>query len=57
MHDFKAHFPEGVPSMKRATSLTIKGDYLFEGDAVINGDVHLINETGEQRVIKKGQVL
>ncbi len=37
--DFDRRFPRGVPSLRRATSLTVSGDVTFGADVVCVGDV------------------
>jgi len=39
--DFDERFPEGIPSMRRATSLVVHGDWTFEKDVAVVGDVEL----------------
>jgi UTP--glucose-1-phosphate uridylyltransferase len=39
--DFDRHFPDGVPSMRRATSLVVHGDWTFGKDVTVVGDVEL----------------
>jgi UTP--glucose-1-phosphate uridylyltransferase len=38
---FDERFPEGIPSMLRATSLVVHGDWTFEKDVTVVGDVEL----------------
>ncbi|WP_122941640.1 UTP--glucose-1-phosphate uridylyltransferase [Brachybacterium sp. EE-P12] len=47
IHDFEARFPEGVPSLKEATSLDVQGDWTFGADVEIVGDAVLGTEGGE----------
>ena len=37
--DFEARFPQGVPSISGASSLTVKGDWTFGADVVATGEV------------------
>lgn len=37
--DFDARFPAGPPSLRAATSLTVEGDWTFDGDVVVRGEV------------------
>jgi len=37
--DFDAHFPDGVPSLRRATSFVVHGDWTFGPDVTVQGDV------------------
>ena len=55
--DFDARFPNGVPSMKNCTQFRVEGDFLFGRDVVCEGEVHLVNESGEQQVVADGTVL
>ncbi len=36
--DFEKRFPAGPPSLKQATSLTVRGDWTFDADVVVQGD-------------------
>ena len=47
---FDAHFPEGVPSLAEATSLSVRGDWTFDGDAVLRGDVTIDAEGSPGRI-------
>lgn len=47
--DFDRRFPAGAPSLREATSLTVKGDWRFGADAVIKGDVVLSDDGPEQQ--------
>jgi UTP--glucose-1-phosphate uridylyltransferase len=47
--DFDQRFPEGVPSMRRATSLVVHGDWTFGKDVTVVGDVDLLTD-GAARV-------
>jgi UTP--glucose-1-phosphate uridylyltransferase len=38
---FDARFPEGVPSMRGATSLVVHGDWTFGKDVTVAGSVEL----------------
>ena len=46
--DFDRHFPEGTPSMKKATSLTVEGDFTFGAHVQVVGDVELTTESAER---------
>ena len=37
IQDFEARFPNGVPSIKDAQSLTVEGDWTFGADVVATG--------------------
>ena len=39
--DFEARFPQGAPSVKEATSLTVEGDWTFGAGVVATGDAHV----------------
>ena len=39
--DFDARFPAGAPSLRDATSLTVRGDWTFGADVVVTGDATL----------------
>ena len=55
--DFDARFPHGVPSMKKCTRLEVVGDVVFGKDIVCEGNVLIVNESGEQVVLGDGLVL
>ena len=42
-------FPEGAPSLTRATAFRVEGDYTFERDVAVVGDVTL-ESSGTERV-------
>ena len=44
--DFDARFPAGPPSMVRATSLVVRGDWTFGDGVTVVGDVELGSEGG-----------
>jgi UTP--glucose-1-phosphate uridylyltransferase len=46
--DFDKRFPEGAPSMKEATSLTVNGDFTFGGRVQVKGEVELTSESAER---------
>jgi UTP--glucose-1-phosphate uridylyltransferase len=46
--EFDRRFPEGAPSMQRATSLRIEGDWTFGPGVQIVGDVELDGSTAER---------
>jgi UTP--glucose-1-phosphate uridylyltransferase len=39
--DFDRRFPEGMPSLRAATSLTVRGDWTFEADVTVVGEATL----------------
>lgn len=49
---FEARFPAGAPSLRRATSLSVRGDWTFEADVTVVGDVTL--DTGAPRTVAAG---
>ncbi len=48
--DFDARFPLGPPSLRQATSLTVRGDWTFGADVVVVGDVELGDTGGSERI-------
>ncbi len=50
VHDFDTRFPAGAPSLKRATSLRITGDWTFGADVTVLGDVSLEAPEGHHRI-------
>lgn len=44
--DFDRHFPAGVPSLRRATSLVVRGDWSFGADVSVVGDVSVAPPEG-----------
>jgi UTP--glucose-1-phosphate uridylyltransferase len=54
---FEQRFPEGVPSMKEASRLVVRGDWTFEGGVVVRGDVVIGEEQDEGRRIDAATVL
>ncbi|GAB3861243.1 UTP--glucose-1-phosphate uridylyltransferase [Nocardioides maradonensis] len=55
VRDFDQRFPDGVPSLQKATSLRVDGDWTFGNGVQVVGEVELADE-GAQRV-PAGQVL
>ena len=47
IQDFELRFPQGVPSLKEATSLDVQGDWTFGADVEIVGEAVLGEEGGE----------
>ncbi len=45
---FDQHFPEGAPSLRKASSLRIEGDWTFGRGVSVVGDVHLEDGTGRR---------
>ena len=54
--DFDARFPSGPPSLHHAGSLTVRGDWTFGAEVVIDGDVHL-SDRGTPQQIPAGSTL
>ena len=54
--DFDKRFPAGVPSLRKASSLVVEGDWLFGRDVVVVGDATVKAEEGQGR-ISAGSVL
>ena len=48
--DFDARFPDGPPSLVHARRLTVRGDWTFGIDVVVQGDVELADEGGPREV-------
>ena len=46
--DFDRRFPEGAPSLKEATSLTIDGDFTFGAHVKVVGEVELSSDSAER---------
>jgi len=53
--DFEARFPDGVPSLAKATALRVEGDWTFGGSVQVLGDVSL--KADEPQRIEAGAVL
>ena len=53
---FAERFPAGAPSLKQATSLTVRGDWVFEDAVVVTGAVTLA-DPGERATVGSGTVL
>ncbi len=54
--DFDARFPSGPPSLARASSLVVHGDWTFEAGVTVEGDVE-VDAAGSPGVIVTGTVL
>ena len=54
--DFDARTPDGVPSLLRANSLTVEGDWTFEAGVAVVGDAILPDE-GKPRTVAAGTTL
>ncbi len=55
--DFDARFPYGPPSLLQCERLVVKGDICFGKDVVVQGVVHMVNETGQQVLVPDGAVV
>jgi UTP--glucose-1-phosphate uridylyltransferase len=53
---FTARFPAGVPSLRKADGLTVRGDWSFGGDVRVVGDVTL-DDPGQPRRVPDGETL
>ena len=53
--EFERRFPEGAPSLREATSLTVTGDWTFGGKVKVVGDVTLKTAAAER--VPTGSVL
>jgi UTP--glucose-1-phosphate uridylyltransferase len=54
---FEQRFPDGVPSLKGATRLVVRGDWTFEGGVVVLDDVEIGDEDDVDQRIEAGTVL
>jgi len=54
--DFDARFPQGAPSLARASSFVVHGDWTFEAAVAVEGDFEL-DADGSPGVIENGAVL
>ena len=55
--DFEARFPEGAPSLRECTQLTVHGDVRFGAGVVCRGAARVANHTGNPRRISAGIVI
>jgi len=53
---FDARFPSGVPSLRRATSLVVHGDWTFGPDVVVRGD-GVLEDAGTPGRVEPGSVI
>ncbi|WP_148571650.1 UTP--glucose-1-phosphate uridylyltransferase [Nocardioides caldifontis] len=53
---FDERFPEGVPSLRRARSLVVHGDWTFGGDVTVVGEA-VVGEEGSSGRVEPGTVL
>jgi UTP--glucose-1-phosphate uridylyltransferase len=54
--EFEQRFPAGAPSLRRASSLTVQGDWTFGRDVSVVGAGHLADE-GQPQVVAAGTIL
>jgi UTP--glucose-1-phosphate uridylyltransferase len=57
MQDFDQRFPEGVPSVRRATSFVVHGDWTFGKDVTVVGDVELDSPSHGTGQVEPGTTL
>ena len=50
IQDFEARFPNGVPSIKDAQTLTVEGDWTFGADVVATGEARVEAESSPGRI-------
>ncbi|MCA9935392.1 MAG: UTP--glucose-1-phosphate uridylyltransferase [Anaerolineales bacterium] len=55
--DLDARFPYGPPSLVDCTHFSVTGDYKFGRNVIAQGEVRLVNETGQQIEIPDGAIL
>jgi UTP--glucose-1-phosphate uridylyltransferase len=55
--DLLARFPAGAPSLVACRRLVVRGDVRFGAGVVVTGDVRIVHEGPEQRVVPDGTVL
>ena len=48
--DFEARFPDGAPSLRKASSLVVRGDWTFGADVTVTGDARLDDKGPGPRV-------
>jgi len=56
VHRFDEHFPDGVPSLRRATWLVVHGEWTFGADVTVTGEVEL-DDPGEPSQVESGTAL
>ena len=54
MDDFDASVANGVPSLIGCRSLKVTGKVVFEPGVVLSGDVEIVNESSERKVVAAG---
>ncbi len=53
---FQQRFADGAPSLKKASSLTVKGDWTFESGVVVEGAAEL-EDMGSPQIVAAGAVI
>jgi UTP--glucose-1-phosphate uridylyltransferase len=56
IEDFEARFPKGAPSLRQCDSLTVRGDVVFGGDVICEGEVRIV-APGTAKQISSGALL
>ncbi|WP_040156277.1 UTP--glucose-1-phosphate uridylyltransferase [Mobilicoccus massiliensis] len=54
--DFDERFPHGAPSLRRARSLSVEGDWTFGAGVIVDGEATL-DDAGEPRTVADGTTL
>lgn len=57
IQDLDGRFPDGGPSLKDCSQLSVTGDVLFEKGVICRGAVAVINDTSDQLIIREGTLL
>jgi UTP--glucose-1-phosphate uridylyltransferase len=55
--DFENRFPNGAPSLKKCTQLTVQGDFTFGKHVTVTDDAVMINTTKKRFAIDDNQIL
>ncbi|MCB0323312.1 MAG: UTP--glucose-1-phosphate uridylyltransferase [Bdellovibrionales bacterium] len=55
--DFDERFPEGAPSLRSCSHLSVTGDISFEKDVIVKGDAMVVNDTPQRKVVTAGTVV
>jgi UTP--glucose-1-phosphate uridylyltransferase len=56
VHEFDRRFPEGVPSLRKADQLVVKGDWTFGADVTVTGRAQL-DDPGEPGHVGRGSTV
>jgi UTP--glucose-1-phosphate uridylyltransferase len=56
VHEFDRRFPEGVPSLRKADQLVVKGDWTFGADVTVVGRAQL-DDPGEPGHVGRGSTV